>query len=200
MGRGVFGCLPLVVTTCYYFAVKNDDGSDWDITYLGRCSSFVKCKTHPGVQIVLSYGCSHMVTIRGPVEREGTRPRAWRPGDLRHSRDSAESCCLPALTRFTGSGRTGPDRHTPERVPDNDTAVARIASWGTSRPSVSRRRARYPWRPDPGPLGRILEGCESGRFGTPGTRVWLYGHRGFESHSLRRTDTTTPPVGVAGPL
>ena len=137
MGRGVFGCLPLVVTTCYYFAVKNDDGSDWDITYLGRCSSFVKCKTHPGVQIVLSYGCSHMVTIRGPVEREGTCPRAWRPGDLRHSRDSAESCCLPALTRFTGSGRTGPDRHTPERVRCNDTLGARI-----SAPAGFRRDAR----------------------------------------------------------
>jgi len=29
--------------------------------------------------------------------RGGTRPRAWRPGGLRHSGGSAESCCLPAL-------------------------------------------------------------------------------------------------------
>ncbi len=34
-----------------------------------------------------------------------------RPGDLRHTAGSAESCCLPALTRFTGCGRTGPGRH-----------------------------------------------------------------------------------------
>jgi len=27
--------------------------------------------------------------------------RRW-PGDLRHSSGTAESCCLPALTRFTG--------------------------------------------------------------------------------------------------
>ena len=28
--------------------------------------------------------------------------RRRRPGGLRHSSDTAESCCLPALTRFTG--------------------------------------------------------------------------------------------------
>jgi len=29
------------------------------------------------------------------------------------------------------------------------------------------------------------EGCQSGRLGTPGKRVYLYGYRGFESHPLR---------------
>ena len=70
-------------------------------------------------------------------EMGSTRSRAWRPGDLRHLGGSAESCCLPALTRFTGSDRTGPDRHTPERVPGNDTLGARIPA-----PAGSRRDAR----------------------------------------------------------
>ena len=30
------------------------------------------------------------------------------------------------------------------------------------------------------------EGCQSGRLGTPGKRVYLYGYRGFESHPLRQ--------------
>ena len=37
--------------------------------------------------------------------------RRRRPGDLRHTAGSAESCCLPALTRFTGCRCTGPGRH-----------------------------------------------------------------------------------------
>ena len=44
------------------------------------------------------------------------RLREWRPGGLRHPGGSAESCCLPALTRFTGSRCTGPGRHTPRRA------------------------------------------------------------------------------------
>ena len=78
--------------------------------------------------------------------RRGTRPRAWRPGDLRHLGGSAESCCLPALTRFTGSDRTGPDRHTPERVHGNDTLSARIpapvGSWRDARADDSARLER----------------------------------------------------------
>ena len=112
-----------------------------------------------------SSGCGFMAPTIGPPERD-TRPREWRPGGLRHPGVSAEGCCLPALTRFTGPGRTGPDRHTPERVRSNDTLVARNP-----------------------PRGGAREGCESGRFGTLGKRVWLHSHRGFESHSLRRSPT-----------
>ena len=46
-----------------------------------------------------------------PEVKTRARTRRRRPGDLRHSSDSAESCCLPALTRFTGCGCTGPGRH-----------------------------------------------------------------------------------------
>ena len=39
---------------------------------------------------------------RGCARRERPRRRAQRPGRLRHTERSAESCCLPTLTRFTG--------------------------------------------------------------------------------------------------
>ena len=44
--------------------------------------------------------------------------RSWkrRLGDLRHNSGSAESCCLPTLTRFTGTVCTGPNRHIQKRM------------------------------------------------------------------------------------
>ena len=44
--------------------------------------------------------------------------RSWkrRLGDLRHNNGSAESCCLPTLTRFTGTVCTGPNRHIQKRM------------------------------------------------------------------------------------
>src|SRR5436305_12817791 len=75
----------------------------------------------------------------------GRRIAVRRSGQagLRHTRGPAESCCLPALTRFTGSRCAGPGRYA-ERRSCRSTTVA-------SRP----------------------EGCESGRIGTPGERVYL---------------------------
>ena len=70
-------------------------------------------------------------SVSGPTgchQTTNARSREWRPGDLRHTGSSAESCCLPALTRFTGACCTGPDRHTPERA---------------------LRFSRYPSPPDP---------------------------------------------------
>ncbi len=34
-------------------------------------------------------------------------------------------------------------------------------------------------------LSKDAEGCQSGRMGTPGKRVYPSGYRGFESHPLR---------------
>ena len=71
----------------------------------------------------------------------------WRPGGLRRPGGSAESCCLPALTRFTGTRRTGPGHHTQKRATHNTIS--------------SSVRARVTGR----------EGCQSGRMGTLGKRV-----------------------------
>ena len=38
------------------------------------------------------------------------------------------------------------------------------------------------------------EGCQSGRLGTPGKRVYLHGYRGFESHPLRHQHSNEPLV------
>jgi hypothetical protein len=48
-----------------------------------------------------------------------------RPGDLRHTAGSAESCCLPALTRFTGCDCTGPGRHLTTRAGSQAIVSAR---------------------------------------------------------------------------
>src|SRR5207302_8260771 len=75
-----------------------------------------------------------------PSPKRAAVRRSGQAG-LRHTRGPAESCCLPALTRFTGSRCAGPGRYA-ERRSYGSTTVA-------SRP----------------------EGCESGRIGTPGVRV-----------------------------
>src|SRR5581483_8633815 len=75
--------------------------------------------------------------------RGRARRSVRRPGDLRHTARSAESCCLPTLTRFTVCCCAGPSRRTDRRA----------------------RRPRYPAEP------ATPEGCESGRIGTPGERV-----------------------------
>ena len=47
----------------------------------------------------------------------GWRPvSVRRPGWLRHTTGPAESCCLPALTRFTGDRCAGPGRRTGHRT------------------------------------------------------------------------------------
>ena len=81
------------------------------------------------------------------------RSREWRPGDLRHTVSFAESCCLPALTRFTSACCTGPDRHTPERA---------------------LRFSRYPSPPDPAPRGARLppSGEQGGLPERPNGHAW----------------------------
>ena len=54
--------------------------------------------------------CLRSLRSLGPPGAMNACVLRWRPGDLRHTGGSAESCCLPALTRFTGPGRTGPGR------------------------------------------------------------------------------------------
>ena len=44
------------------------------------------------------------------------RRRVQQPGRLRHPERSAESCCLPTLTRFTGFRRAEPGYCTRRRV------------------------------------------------------------------------------------
>ena len=63
------------------------------------------------------------------------RTRRRRPGDLRHTAGSAESCCLPALTRFTACSCTGPGRHLRVRP-------ARVAGLLRTRPVRYRLAGR----------------------------------------------------------
>ncbi len=93
----------------------------------------------------------------------------WRSGGLRHTAGSAESCCLPALTRFTGCSCTGPDRHMRERAGPHGS----VLSPGRHRRVATRRDARA---------------AESARLES----VCGATHRGFESHSLRRTVRARP--------
>ena len=75
----------------------------------------------PPVQGLVGHGRSLLAGTDGlpgpgtgppaPAPTSGTHVVRRRPGDLRHTGGSAESCCLPALTRFTGSDCTGPGRH-----------------------------------------------------------------------------------------
>ena len=48
--------------------------------------------------------------------RSDVRCSVRRPGLLRHTDGPAESCCLPALTRFTGARCAGPGRRTEHRA------------------------------------------------------------------------------------
>ena len=73
-----------------------------------------------------------------------------RPGDLRHTGGTAEGCYLPVLTWFTGTRCTGPDRH--------------LTAHGSGGRQATAPRA--------GTLAPTSEGCESGRIGTLGKRVW----------------------------
>ena len=75
---------------------------------------------------------------RGPPRDDRTHVVRRRPGDLRHTGGSAESCCLPALTRFTGSDCTGPGRHLTD-------ASARVRL--SSPPGDVRERPnRHAWK------------------------------------------------------
>ena len=97
---------------------------------------------------------------------------------LRHTRGPAESCFLPDLTRFTGSRCAGPDPQRLVRVvplggpclerefspPDVGLGYRAPRAPRLARSTREATRPRVPSCP--------LEGCESGRIGTLGKRVW----------------------------
>ncbi len=97
---------------------------------------------------------------------------------LRHTRGPAESCFLPDLTRFTGSRCAGPDPQRLVRVvplggpslerefspPDVGLGYRAPRAPRLARSTMEATRRRVPSCP--------LEGCESGRIGTLGKRVW----------------------------
>ena len=118
---------------------------------------------------------------RAPLSTRAPGGRARRrlgSGTLRHTRGPAESCFLPDLTRFTGSRCAGPDPQRLVRVvplggpslerefspPDVGLGyrAPRAPRLARSAPEATRRQV--PSCP--------LEGCESGRIGTLGKRVW----------------------------
>jgi hypothetical protein len=61
-------------------------------------------------------GSSERRTAGCRGKRRNTCQLWRRPGDLRHSNVSAEGCCLPTLTWFTGARCTGPNRHHTRQV------------------------------------------------------------------------------------
>ncbi len=97
---------------------------------------------------------------------------------LRHTRGPAESCFLPDLTRFTGSRCAGPDPQRLVRVvphggpslerefspPDVGLGYRAPRAPRLARSAAEATRRRVASTP--------LEGCESGRIGTLGKRVW----------------------------
>jgi hypothetical protein len=82
------------------------------------------------------------------------RPRNGQ-ATRRHPGEPAESCFLPDLTRFTGSRRAGPVHATGE--PPRRRSGRSLVVEGAQRT---------------GTLAVPREGCESGRIGTLGKRVW----------------------------
>ena len=99
-------------------------------------------------------------SVSGPTGlpwRTNARSQEWRPGDLRHTGSSAESCCLPALTRFTGACCTGPDRHTPERaMRSHATLLHRIPHRAGPSTLPLGRPGGLPERPN----GHAWKACE----------------------------------------
>ena len=100
---------------------------------------------------------------------------------LRHTGVPAESCFLPDLTRFTGSRCAGPDpRHFLRAVPDGSPSLERefsppyvgLGYRAPRAPRLARRLAGYPLPPRSPVRSTAPEGCESGRIGTLGKRVW----------------------------
>ena len=100
---------------------------------------------------------------------------------LRHTGVPAESCFLPDLTRFTGSRCAGPDpRHFLRVVPDGSPSLERefsppyvgLGYRAPRAPRLARRFAGYPLPPRSPVRSTAPEGCESGRIGTLGKRVW----------------------------
>ena len=82
----------------------------------------------------------------------------WRPGDLRHTAGSAESCCLPALTRFTGHGRTGPGRRLRTHAFLQATLTGGSSAPAGRKPPVRHRTRRGARADDSARLERVCGG------------------------------------------
>jgi hypothetical protein len=97
---------------------------------------------------------------------------------LRHTRGPAESCFLPDLTRFTGSHCAGPDPQRLVRVvPHGGPSLEREFSppdvgLGYRAPRAPRLARSTGEATRRRVTSAALEGCESGRIGTLGKRVW----------------------------
>ena len=64
---------------------------------------------------------------------------------LRHTAGPAESCCLPALTRFTGDRRAGPGRRTEHGQRTSDDSLPAPLRTGSSG-GVRERPNRHDWK------------------------------------------------------
>src|SRR5437016_14584784 len=64
---------------------------------------------------------------------------------LQHTRGPAESCCLPALTRFTGSRCAGPGRCVERRDSAHDTLLAEGCESGRIGTPGERVSRKGPW-------------------------------------------------------
>ncbi len=86
-------------------------------------------------------------SLPAPGQRRNRAP-VRRSGDLRHTAGSAESCCLPALTRFTGSGCTGPGRLIEDGFGDTIACPLPVAvPAATASPGEVRERTnRHAWK------------------------------------------------------
>ena len=121
---------------------------------------------------------------------------------LRHTGRSAESCFLPDLTRFAGFRCAGPDpqhrrtgpikqRLGPRAGIQPPVRGLRVQGTTNSPPSTVRPAIVPPRRIIP----TFEEGCESGRIGTPGERVW--GNSPWVRIPLPPPATHRPPGGAA---
>ena len=80
----------------------------------------------PGTHGMLLVGCSRTAG-ESEAGKVSWRRSVRRPGLLRHTHGPAESCCLPALTRFTSARCAGPGRRTERRTgrPDDSLPLLR---------------------------------------------------------------------------
>ena len=93
-------------------------------------------------------GCVHGGDARfdgsvhhSPARRRGPADRRSGQAGLRHTGPAAESCCLPALTRFTGFRCAGPSRCVDRRPGTSPVTIPLFAHGG-----VRERPIRHAWR------------------------------------------------------
>ena len=124
-----------------------------------------------------------MRTVHPPSTRERRGPEVRHDSgqaDLRHTERSAESCFLPDLTRFAGLCCAGPGPR--RRARDRSCGVPSLGrefsppcvDWRYREPRAPRlARSAFARVARASHIAfRTREGCESGRIGTLGKRVW----------------------------